>query len=259
MIHPERLVRELFDVNVGGTALVLDRARPLGMGRLVHVSSNSPFGVNPHADHRFDEQSPYHPYLGYGASKQEAEELVLAAADAGRRRRRDRAAAVVLRTPPAGPADAVAPGRAPRPVPAGGGRRPTAARWCSPATSCTGSSGPRRAGAPAPPTGSPTPSPTRWWRSWPRCGAPSRRRGSRCRAGSRGCRGSPGWWPRSSTAPSRPRPLRAVPPRARRAQGDDRLRHLARPGRRSATSPPPTSSRACAPASGGACERGHDL
>jgi nucleoside-diphosphate-sugar epimerase len=83
VIHPERLVRELFDVNVGGTALVLDRARRLGMGRLVHVSSNSPFGVNPHADHRFDEQSPYHPYLGYGASKQEAEELVLAAAQRG--------------------------------------------------------------------------------------------------------------------------------------------------------------------------------
>jgi nucleoside-diphosphate-sugar epimerase len=76
-------VRELFDVNVGGTSLVLDRARRHGMGRLVHVSSNSPFGVNPHPGHRFDERSPYHPYLGYGASKQEAEELVLTAAKRG--------------------------------------------------------------------------------------------------------------------------------------------------------------------------------
>jgi len=83
VIHPERLVRELFDVNVGGTSLVLDRARRHGMGRLVHVSSNSPFGVNPGPGDRFDETSPYHPYLGYGASKQEAEELVLAAAERG--------------------------------------------------------------------------------------------------------------------------------------------------------------------------------
>jgi nucleoside-diphosphate-sugar epimerase len=83
VIHPARAVRELFDVNVGGTSLVLDRARRHGMGRLVHVSSNSPFGVNPSPEHRFDEDSPYHPYLGYGASKQEAEELVLAAAQRG--------------------------------------------------------------------------------------------------------------------------------------------------------------------------------
>jgi nucleoside-diphosphate-sugar epimerase len=83
VIHPTRAVRELFDVNVGGTSLVLDRARRHGTGRFVHVSSNSPFGVNPHPDHRFDETSPYAPYLGYGASKREAEELVLTAAGRG--------------------------------------------------------------------------------------------------------------------------------------------------------------------------------
>lgn len=83
VIHPQRAVRELFDVNVGGTSLVLDRARRTGMGRLVYVSSNSPFGVNPDPDHRFDETSPYAPYLGYGASKQEAEELVRTAAARG--------------------------------------------------------------------------------------------------------------------------------------------------------------------------------
>jgi len=82
VIHP-RVVRELFDVNVGGTALVLDRARRAGAGRLVHVSSNSPFGVNPDPRHRFDEASPYAPYLGYGESKREAEELVLGAAERG--------------------------------------------------------------------------------------------------------------------------------------------------------------------------------
>jgi nucleoside-diphosphate-sugar epimerase len=83
VIHPTKRVRELFDVNVGGTSLVLDRARRHDAGRLVHVSSNSPFGVNPSPDHRFDETAPFHPYLGYGASKQEAEELVTTAAGRG--------------------------------------------------------------------------------------------------------------------------------------------------------------------------------
>jgi nucleoside-diphosphate-sugar epimerase len=83
VIHPTEGVRQLFDVNVGGTALLLDRARRHGMGRFVHLSSNSPFGVNPHPDHRFDETSPYAPYLGYGESKREAEELVRTAASRG--------------------------------------------------------------------------------------------------------------------------------------------------------------------------------
>ncbi len=83
VIHPDQAVRELFDVNVGGTSLVLDRVRRSQAGRLVHVSSNSPFGVNPSPDHCFDESSPYAPYLGYGASKKEAEELVLSACQRG--------------------------------------------------------------------------------------------------------------------------------------------------------------------------------
>ncbi len=83
VIHPGGRTRLLYDVNVGGTALVLDRARRHGAGRLVHVSSNSPFGVNDHPDDRFDEDSAYRPYLAYGASKLEAEQLVLAAAARG--------------------------------------------------------------------------------------------------------------------------------------------------------------------------------
>jgi nucleoside-diphosphate-sugar epimerase len=43
---------------------------------VVVVSSNSPFGFNPSADHRFDEGSPYNPYMGYGRSKQGVEALV---------------------------------------------------------------------------------------------------------------------------------------------------------------------------------------
>lgn len=75
VIHPGT-VREFFDVNVGGTEIVLDAARRADAARFVHVSSNSPFGANPRPTDRFTEDSPYHPYMGYGASKQEAEQLV---------------------------------------------------------------------------------------------------------------------------------------------------------------------------------------
>ena len=49
----------------------------------MHVSSNSPFGVNPGPDDVFTEESPYDPYMGYGRSKQEAEQLVKQAHDRG--------------------------------------------------------------------------------------------------------------------------------------------------------------------------------
>jgi nucleoside-diphosphate-sugar epimerase len=76
VIHPTKGVREFFDVNVGGTELVLDRARRVGAQRVVHVSSNSPFGANPTNHDTFTEDSPFNPYMGYGASKLEAEQIV---------------------------------------------------------------------------------------------------------------------------------------------------------------------------------------
>ncbi|MFZ6002461.1 MAG: NAD-dependent epimerase/dehydratase family protein [Actinomycetota bacterium] len=76
VIHPQTRVQELHDVNVGGTQLVLDRARRAGTGRFVHISSNSPFGANPSASDRFTEASAMNPYLGYGRSKADAEGLV---------------------------------------------------------------------------------------------------------------------------------------------------------------------------------------
>ncbi|MEY2422483.1 MAG: hypothetical protein QOI95_2550 [Acidimicrobiaceae bacterium] len=76
VIHPVAKVRELFDVNVGGTQLALDRARRAAAIRFVHVSSNSPFGTNAAPSDRFTEDSPFNPYLGYGKSKLEAEQLV---------------------------------------------------------------------------------------------------------------------------------------------------------------------------------------
>jgi nucleoside-diphosphate-sugar epimerase len=83
VIHPARHVRELFDVNVGGTQLVLDRARRVGVSRFVHVSSNSPFGANRSSEDRFDEDSPFAPYMAYGQSKLEAEQLVQRSYDRG--------------------------------------------------------------------------------------------------------------------------------------------------------------------------------
>ena len=83
VIHPRKTTRELFDVNVGGTQLVLDRARRSGAARFVHVSSNSPFGVNPGPGDAFTEDSPYDPYMGYGRSKHEAEQLVQQTHDRG--------------------------------------------------------------------------------------------------------------------------------------------------------------------------------
>jgi nucleoside-diphosphate-sugar epimerase len=63
-------------VNVGGTQFALDRARRAGAVRFVHVSSNSPFGANERPTDRFTEASPFNPYMGYGQSKLEAEQLV---------------------------------------------------------------------------------------------------------------------------------------------------------------------------------------
>jgi len=83
IIHPVKRVRELHDVNAGGTQLVLDRVRRHGGGRLVHISSNSPFGANAGPDDRFTEESQPNPYLGYGRSKADAEDLVRTAGERG--------------------------------------------------------------------------------------------------------------------------------------------------------------------------------
>ena len=93
VIHPAQYVRELYDVNVGGTQLMLDRARRVGAARFVHISSNSPFGANATNEDRFDEDSPVHPYMAYGQSKLEAEQLVQRTYDRGD------IATVILRPP----------------------------------------------------------------------------------------------------------------------------------------------------------------
>lgn len=68
VIHPQR-VSEFYDVNLRGTANILDAGLEAGLRRAVVISSNSPCGCNPHPDHLFDEESPYNPYMKYGHSK----------------------------------------------------------------------------------------------------------------------------------------------------------------------------------------------
>ena len=76
VVHPTRGVKEFDEVNVGGTRNVLAAAEAAGVRRVVAVSSNSPFGCNPSADHVFDERMPYNPYMGYGRSKVKMEGAV---------------------------------------------------------------------------------------------------------------------------------------------------------------------------------------
>jgi nucleoside-diphosphate-sugar epimerase len=79
VIHPRR-VREFYEINVQGAINLLAAARIALIRRVVLVSSNSPFGSDPHPDHLFDENSPYHPYRNYGRSKMLMEQAGLAAA-----------------------------------------------------------------------------------------------------------------------------------------------------------------------------------
>jgi nucleoside-diphosphate-sugar epimerase len=82
VIHP-RTVAEFDAVNHRGTANVVLAAERARVRRMVHVSSNSPFGTNPSRSDTFRNDEPYHPYLGYGASKMSAELRVLEAVDRG--------------------------------------------------------------------------------------------------------------------------------------------------------------------------------
>lgn len=75
IIHPRR-VREFYDVNLEGTKNLLRAAVDAGVRRAVLVSSNSPCGCNPTREHRFDENSPYHPFMNYGRSKMLMEQAV---------------------------------------------------------------------------------------------------------------------------------------------------------------------------------------
>jgi nucleoside-diphosphate-sugar epimerase len=72
VIHPAAM-SDFDAVNHIGTDNVLRAAETAGVRRMVHVSSNSPFGTNPDRRDTFRNDEPYHPYLGYGSSKMDAE------------------------------------------------------------------------------------------------------------------------------------------------------------------------------------------
>lgn len=79
IIHPRRRVRELYQVNVGGTSNVIAAASSAGVRRIVATSSNSPAGVSRDPATVFDERSPSRPYLAYGRSKKAMEDELAAA------------------------------------------------------------------------------------------------------------------------------------------------------------------------------------
>jgi nucleoside-diphosphate-sugar epimerase len=83
IIHPAKSMDEFDAVNHVGTRNVMEAAQRAGVRRVVHVSSNSPFGANGARNDRFGNDEPYHPYLAYGTSKKDGELAVLAAVDAG--------------------------------------------------------------------------------------------------------------------------------------------------------------------------------
>lgn len=78
IIHP-RTTREFFEINTLGARNVAEAALDHGVRRMVHVSSNSPFGTNPHPGDTFRAIEPYHPYYGYGRSKMQGELAVFEA------------------------------------------------------------------------------------------------------------------------------------------------------------------------------------
>jgi nucleoside-diphosphate-sugar epimerase len=68
IIHPKKL-EMLYAINRDGAFNVYTAATSAKVRRAVMVSSNSPCGNNPHNEHLFTEDSPYHPYMNYGKSK----------------------------------------------------------------------------------------------------------------------------------------------------------------------------------------------
>lgn len=76
VIHP-RHFSDFDAINARGTAHLARAARQVGVSRMVHVSSNSPFGTNATSTDVFRSDEPYRPYLGYGHSKMLGELAVL--------------------------------------------------------------------------------------------------------------------------------------------------------------------------------------
>lgn len=83
IIHPHR-IRDLYTINVDCTRNLHEAAMNAGVKRVISMSSNSPAGCNPDGQHRFDEQSPYRPYMHYGRSKMQMEQYIQGVQASGR-------------------------------------------------------------------------------------------------------------------------------------------------------------------------------
>ena len=75
IIHPKR-VSDFYEINTQGTQNILDEAIRAGVKRIVFISSNAPAGFSkPGA--LFTEQDLPQPYMNYGRSKYQAEQIIL--------------------------------------------------------------------------------------------------------------------------------------------------------------------------------------
>ena len=80
VIHP-RKVAEFYEVNVNGTRNILEAARANGIENITVLSSNSVHGVSRENTQFFTEESKLNPYMHYGRSKIQMEEVVKGAAN----------------------------------------------------------------------------------------------------------------------------------------------------------------------------------
>lgn len=91
LIHPQKWVRDFFDVNTAGTKHVLSAAIDAKVKRFIYMSSNSVAGVRTNGEIMTEEDTAM-PYMVYGRSKYLAEQMVLKAAS------EERIETVILRT-----------------------------------------------------------------------------------------------------------------------------------------------------------------
>lgn len=94
VIHPPGRTWWFDAVNHRAAADLFEAAHRSGIARVVAMSSNSPIGATKDHGLLFDEESPFHPYMGYGRSKQRMEQALSELA-----RREGAPELVILRAP----------------------------------------------------------------------------------------------------------------------------------------------------------------
>lgn len=77
IIHPKK-VSEFFDINLLATKSLIEIAIKQGVKKMIVISSNSPIGCNKNnqKENFFNETSAYNPYMNYGKSKMQMEEML---------------------------------------------------------------------------------------------------------------------------------------------------------------------------------------